>query len=107
MQAAGQACGSLPPGLSFGGAPHKEIRFYTDPTTGLPASREGGTTLLPERSTNYSLGFELAPQLDFFAATPEGQRALDGTGLKAWLARMNARPSMIATQRPEALRGAA
>jgi glutathione S-transferase len=49
----------------------------------------------------------LAPQLDFFAATPEGRKALEGTGLKAWLARMNARPSMIATQRPEALRGAA
>ena len=37
----------------------------------------------------------LAPQLDFFAATPEGRKALDGTSLKAWLARMNARPSMI------------
>ena len=58
-------CTSPPPGLSFGGAPHKEIRFYTDPITGLPASREGGTTLAPERSTNYGLGFELAPQLDF------------------------------------------
>jgi glutathione S-transferase len=49
----------------------------------------------------------LAPQIDFFAATPEGKILLDGTNLKAWLARMNARPSMIATQRPEPLRGAA
>jgi glutathione S-transferase len=49
----------------------------------------------------------LAPQIDFLAATPEGKALLDGTGLKAWLARMNARPSMVATQRPEPLRGAA
>jgi glutathione S-transferase len=49
----------------------------------------------------------LAPQIDFFAATPEGAALLEGTNLKAWLARMNARPSMVATQRPEPLRGAA
>jgi glutathione S-transferase len=49
----------------------------------------------------------LAPQLDFFAATPEGKRLIQPTRLSAWLVRMNARPSMIATQRPEALRGAA
>jgi glutathione S-transferase len=49
----------------------------------------------------------LAPQIDFLAATPEGKRLLDGTRLAAWLARMNARASMIATQRPEPLRGAA
>jgi glutathione S-transferase len=49
----------------------------------------------------------LAPQLDFLAATPEGKSLLAGTRLEAWLRRMNARPSMIATQRPEALRGAA
>jgi glutathione S-transferase len=49
----------------------------------------------------------LAPQIDFLAATPEGRRLLEGTRLKAWLARMNARASMIATQRPEPLRGAA
>jgi glutathione S-transferase len=49
----------------------------------------------------------LAPQIDFLVATPEGKRLLEGTRLKAWLARMNARPSMIATQRPEPLRGAA
>jgi glutathione S-transferase len=49
----------------------------------------------------------LAPQIDFLAATPEGVALLEGTNLKAWLARMNARPSMMATQRPEPLRGAA
>ena len=49
----------------------------------------------------------LAPQLDFFAATPEGKAMLRGTGLETWLKRMNARPSMRATERPEALRGAA
>jgi glutathione S-transferase len=49
----------------------------------------------------------LAPQIDFFAATPEGRSILKGTALEAWLARMNTRPSMIATQRPEPLRGAA
>ena len=49
----------------------------------------------------------LAPQLDFFAETPEGRSLLDGTRLQAWLAHMNARPSMLATQRPEALRRAA
>jgi glutathione S-transferase len=49
----------------------------------------------------------LAPQIDFLVATPEGKNLLEGTRLKAWLARMNARPSMIATQRPEPLRGAA
>jgi hypothetical protein len=49
----------------------------------------------------------LAPQVDFLSMTPEGKTLLDGTGLKGWLARMNARASMIATQRPEPLRGAA
>jgi glutathione S-transferase len=49
----------------------------------------------------------LAPQLDFLAATPEGKAAIEPTRLKGWLARMNARPSMMATTRPEALRGAA
>lgn len=48
----------------------------------------------------------LAPQLDFLAATPEGAKLLKGAKLSAWLARMNARPSMQATQRPEALRAA-
>ena len=49
----------------------------------------------------------LAPQLDFLAETPEGKSLLAGTRIEAWLARMNERPSMLATQRPEALRRAA
>jgi glutathione S-transferase len=49
----------------------------------------------------------LAPQLDFLAETPEGKLLLAGTRIEAWLARMNERPSMLATQRPEALRRAA
>jgi glutathione S-transferase len=49
----------------------------------------------------------LAPQIDFFSITPEGAILLEGTGLKAWLARMNERPSMIATRRPDGLRRAA
>jgi glutathione S-transferase len=49
----------------------------------------------------------VAPQLDFLAATPEGETLLKGTRLEAWLARMNARPSMQATGRPEAFARAA
>ena len=49
----------------------------------------------------------LAPQLDFLAETPAGKSLLAGTRIEAWLARMNERPSMLATQRPEALRRAA
>jgi glutathione S-transferase len=49
----------------------------------------------------------LAPQLDFFAETPEGKSLLGATRLGDWLARMNTRPSMQRTQRPEALRRAA
>lgn len=49
----------------------------------------------------------LAPQLDFFVATREGKAMLNGTRLQMWLERMNRRPSMVATRRPEALRGAA
>jgi len=49
----------------------------------------------------------LAPQLDLFAATPEGKSLLAGTKLSAWLARMQSRPSMLATLPPEALRRAA
>ena len=44
----------------------------------------------------------LAPQLDFLAETPEGKSLLAKTRLEAWLARMNERPSMQATLRPEA-----
>jgi len=49
----------------------------------------------------------LAPQLDFFAETPEGDSLLAHTQLEDWLDRMNNRPSMELTLRPEALRWAA
>jgi glutathione S-transferase len=49
----------------------------------------------------------LAPQLDFFAAAPEGRDLLNGTPLIDWLQRMNERPAMRSTQRPENLRAAA
>jgi glutathione S-transferase len=49
----------------------------------------------------------LAPQLDYFAATPEGGQLLAGTRLESWLARMNTRPSLQATLPPAALRRAA
>lgn len=46
----------------------------------------------------------LAPPLDFLMATPEGRALIEGTRLEDWLKRMNTRPSMLATQRPEVLR---
>ena len=49
----------------------------------------------------------LAPQLYYLAATPEGAAILKDTALLSWLGRMNARPSMMATLPPEALRKAA
>jgi glutathione S-transferase len=40
----------------------------------------------------------LAPQLDFFAATPEwGPLTTNSRNIRQWLERMNARPSMRAT----------
>jgi glutathione S-transferase len=49
----------------------------------------------------------LAPQLDFFADTPEGKSLLSETNLRRWLDCMNERPSMKATLRPDFLRRAA
>jgi glutathione S-transferase len=49
----------------------------------------------------------LAPQLDFFADTPEGKSLLADTGLRRWIDRMNERPSMKATLRPDFLSRAA
>ncbi|HEX5279760.1 MAG TPA: TonB-dependent receptor [Micropepsaceae bacterium] len=63
--AAGFTCGSTPGGLVWGGGPHPELRFFTNAATGQVQSREGGTSLAPEKSANYSIGFELAPQFDF------------------------------------------
>ena len=40
----------------------------------------------------------LAPQLDFFVATPEWQALTAGnTNLRSWLERMNSRPAMART----------
>jgi iron complex outermembrane receptor protein len=61
--AAGFACGSQPGGINWAGGPHPELRSYVDATTGLVTSREGGVNLAPEKSINYSIGFELAPQV--------------------------------------------
>ena len=49
----------------------------------------------------------LAAQLDLLATTPEGQELIDGTRLDPWLERMRKRPSLVASQPPEALRKAA
>src|SRR5207237_3804480 len=63
--AAGFACGSRPTGLVWGGGPHPDLRSFVNASTGQVQSREGGLALAPEKSTNYSIGFELAPQFDF------------------------------------------
>jgi iron complex outermembrane receptor protein len=63
--AAGFGCNSTPGGISWAGGPHPELRSYIDASTGQPASREGGLSLAPEKSINYSVGFELAPQISF------------------------------------------
>jgi glutathione S-transferase len=49
----------------------------------------------------------LSPQLFYLSITPEGRAAMKGTALPGWLGRMEARPSMKATQPPEPLRSAA
>ena len=48
----------------------------------------------------------LAPHLEYFTMTPEGQEMLAGSRLLPWLARMQARPSWAATA-TETLRAAA
>jgi len=50
---------------------------------------------------------QLAPQIEYLAATPEGASIIAGTTLHAWLERVGARASMRATLPPEALRRAA
>lgn len=65
MFAAGFGCGATPGGILWSGGPHPALRNYTNAATGQAATREGGTALAPETSANYSVGFELAPQIDF------------------------------------------
>jgi outer membrane receptor protein involved in Fe transport len=60
---AGFACGSIPGGINWAGGPHPELRAFTTPG-GTPETREGGTSLAPETSENYSIGVEIAPQID-------------------------------------------
>lgn len=47
---------------------------------------------------------QLFPHFDYFALTPEGRALLGGTALEAWVKRMGARPSALATLPPEPLR---
>jgi glutathione S-transferase len=49
----------------------------------------------------------LAPQFEYFLATPEGQMLSEGTALPAWLARMQARGSMQRTRVEAVTRSAA
>jgi iron complex outermembrane recepter protein len=63
--AAGFGCSSTnASGLGWGGGPHAALRDYIN-AAGVASTREGGTALAPETSANYSIGFELAPQIDF------------------------------------------
>lgn len=65
LLAAGFTCGSKPAGFSWGGGPQPVLRSFVNAATGATQAREGGTSLFPETSQNYSAGFELAPQIDF------------------------------------------
>jgi glutathione S-transferase len=48
----------------------------------------------------------LFPQLEYFARTPEGRSLMGAPSLRAWMTRMEARPSMLASLPPEPLRQA-
>ena len=61
LVAGGVPCGAFPGGIGWAGGPHPELRAFTTPA-GVASTREGGTSLAPETSKNYSIGFELAPQ---------------------------------------------
>ncbi|HLG88278.1 MAG TPA: glutathione S-transferase family protein [Alphaproteobacteria bacterium] len=59
--------------------------------------KEGGDYMVGSEPTIADL--MLAPQMVFFAMTPEGREILPGhPALGAWLERMNARPSMVKTE---------
>ena len=49
-------------GIGWGGGPHAALRQYIN-AQGVASTREGGVALAPENSQNYSVGFELAPQI--------------------------------------------
>jgi iron complex outermembrane receptor protein len=63
--AAGFGCGSTPGGIAYGGGPEAVLRQFVNASTNQVQTREGGTVLAPEKATNYSIGFELAPQIAF------------------------------------------
>ncbi|HEX5279135.1 MAG TPA: TonB-dependent receptor [Micropepsaceae bacterium] len=65
LLAAGFKCGSTPGGIGYGGGPSVTMREYVDASTGQTVFREGGLVLQPEKATNYSLGVEIAPTIDF------------------------------------------
>ncbi|MDE2477140.1 MAG: TonB-dependent receptor plug domain-containing protein [Alphaproteobacteria bacterium] len=64
LVAAGVPCGSAPGGFSYGGGPEPALRIFTN-AQGQTVTRENGLALAPEKATNYSVGFELAPTIDF------------------------------------------
>ncbi len=67
---------------------------------GVPGSPYLRSALLglEEKGLPYRLALMLAPQLEFFRATPEGAGLLNGTSFDTWLTRMSMRASMQATQ---------
>ncbi len=64
LVAAGLPCGTNPGGFSYGGGPEPALRIFTN-AQGQTVTREGGLALAPEKATNYSVGLELAPTIDF------------------------------------------
>ncbi len=64
LHQAGLACGSSPGGFGWGGGPEPALRIFQN-FQGQTQVREGGLALAPERATNYGIGLELAPQIDF------------------------------------------
>ena len=64
LHKAGLACGSTPGGFGWGGGPEPPLRIFQN-AQGQTQVREGGIALAPEKATNYAIGIELAPQIDF------------------------------------------
>ena len=56
------AAAAAPGGTAYGGAPTPLLREYISAATGQLTTREGGYRLAPEKSHNYSAGFELRPR---------------------------------------------
>src|SRR5262249_15465682 len=94
----------------FGKAPNEEAIAAALPDARLCLG-ELGRLLGRSRhlaGADFSLAdIQLAPQVEYLAATPEGASILAGTALREWLVRVGERASMRATQPPEALRRAA